>query len=208
MYIPNQFAETRPEVIHELLASHLFCSLVTAGSDGMFASHLPMIFDPARGTRGVLRGHLARANPHSKLNHTQGLAIFAGPEGYVSPSFYPSKQQHGKVVPTWNYQVVHVRGPIRFTDDAAFLRRIVEDLTVLMESHRAHPWKVSDAPEDYLEKLLSAIVGVELEIQDIQAKSKLSQNRSAEDFKGVVDGLKTSPDPRAGELARVMASIS
>ena len=207
MYVPSHFAEKNAEAVSRFLRTYPLCSLVTSGADGMFASHLPMILDPSAGEHGTLRGHLARANPHWRFGHKEALAIFMGVDAYVSPSLYPSKLEHGRVVPTWNYQAIQVSGTITFIDDAVFVKRTVEELTTLMESQREKPWKVSDAPEDYLEKMLHADVGVELRIREIQAKWKLSQNRSATDFEGVRQGLTESENPHARQTAQAMQSL-
>ena len=204
MYIQNQYAEPRIEVVHSFLRSHPFCSLITTHSDELYATHLPMILALDTRHKGVLRGHIARANPQWKLGQCEAMAIFTGPDAYVTPSLYPSKRKNGRVVPTWNYIVTHVYGKLRFIDDPNFVRQNVEELTTLMESDSDQPWNVSDAPSDYLAKMLRAIVGVELEILEIQAKSKLSQNRSVADFNGVMTGLAQSRSPSARQVAEAM----
>jgi len=208
LYVPAHFAETRTEIVESFLRQHPFCSLVTSGPTGLFASHLPMRLDVSRGEKGVLRGHLARANPHWKAAVSDALAIFSGPGAYVSPSYYPSKQNDPRTVPTWNYSVVHVLGKVKFIHDPQFVRENVTELTEMMESNRPYPWQVSDAPDEYIGKLLHAIVGVEIEIQDIQAKFKLSQNRKPEDVQGVVDGLSASAESAAGhDVAKAMRNL-
>ncbi|HRJ69379.1 MAG TPA: FMN-binding negative transcriptional regulator, partial [Beijerinckiaceae bacterium] len=174
--------------------------------DGPFASHLPMLFEPAGGPNGRLIGHVARANPHWKLAlpGRPSLAIFSGPDAYVSPNWYPSKKVEGKAVPTWNYVVVQARGMLRWIDDAADLRRIVTVLTDRFEAQRPAPWQVSDAPESYIAAMLRGIVGVELVIDTLAFKQKLSQNRSTEDRDGVVAGLADDPEDAGKELRALM----
>ena len=192
MYVPEHFRETRIELLRAFIERHSLGTLVAVTSEGLTANHIPMQLLPATGSPGLLRGHIARANPLWRLlgAGAQVLAIFIGPEHYVSPSWYPSKREHGKAVPTWNYATVHVKGNIRFIDDAAWLRSLVESLTD--EHERASPsrWRVTDAPADYIEGMLRAIVGFEIQVSAIEGKFKGSQNRSAEDRAGVADALR------------------
>jgi len=193
MYLPAHFAESRPEVLAELVRSHPFGLLVTQTRDGdIDANSIPFVLDPAApGTPGVLRGHVARANPlwQTARGDVDSLVVFQGPQGYVSPAWYPSKAEHGKVVPTWNYVMVQARGKLRAIDDASWLRAFVTRLTERHESARAAPWAVSDAPADYIETMLRAIVGVEIALTSLTGKWKVSQNRPAADRAGVVAGL-------------------
>ena len=177
MYIPDHFREDRPEVLHDAMRGIGFATLVTTGLE---ANHLPMLF-----ADGVLRGHVARANPVWKAGDGEALAIFLGPHGYVSPNWYPSKAEHGKQVPTWNYIAVHARGVVTVHDDPAWLRGHLEKLTATHEAARPAPWKVSDAPETYIAAQLKGIVGISLRITALEGNWKLSQNKADADFEGV-----------------------
>jgi transcriptional regulator len=192
MYRPSYFRENRLDVLHTLIRSHPFAQLVTAGVQGPEANPLPLLVDPDASPNGTLRGHLARVNDQVAARSAggQALVIFQGPQAYVSPSWYPSKVEHGKVVPTWNYVAVHAWGVPRVIDDAAWLRRLVEDLTVNQEQGRPNPWAVGDAPADFIATMVKAIVGIEIPIDRIEGKWKLNQNRSEPDRRGVVDGLR------------------
>lgn len=206
MYIPPSNAETRPETILEFIEANPFGALVTAGSDGLFATHLPWVVDRSLGDAGALQGHIARANPHHRktLLMPEALVIFSGPDAYVTPSWYPAKAEHGKVVPTWNYVAVHVYGTLRFIDDPGFLRSHLEVLTGQSERGRENPWQVGDAPAEFVAGLERAIVGVELEITRLEGKWKMSQNRPSSDVEGVVGGLAASPDPGDRRVAEIM----
>jgi transcriptional regulator len=205
VYNPSAFREARPEILAAALAAHPLAALVTMGSQGLDASHIPLIYHPTEGGTGVLRGHMARANPQWQ-QYTQGteaLAIFSGPQHYVTPAWYPSKQEHGKVVPTWNYLVVHARGPLSFQQEPTWLLENVQSLTDTHESSRNAPWHVMDAPSDYIDNMLSAIVGLEMKIARLEGKWKVSQNRPEFDRVGVVDGLRQE----GGEEAAAMAEL-
>lgn len=201
MYLPKHFEETRVEVLHGLIRAHPLGALVTTGASGLEANHVPFEIDPDPAPFGTLRGHVARANPVWRDGVGDALVIFQGPELYVSPSWYPSKQEGGKVVPTWNYAVVHAHGALRAIDDAAWLRAFVTRLTDRHEGRRAAPWKVTDAPADYVDKMLTAIVGIELPIARIAGKWKVSQNRPAADRAGVIAGLEADGDDAARAMA-------
>ena len=194
MYLPAHFEEKRPEVLHELLRTHPLGLLVTLNAAGeLQANSLPFVLDadPAGGP-GILRAHVARANPlwREAPAQTESLVIFQGPQAYISPSFYPSKAEHGKVVPTWNYVMVQARGRLRAIEDATWLHAFVTRLTDRHESKRARPWAVSDAPADYIQTMLGAIVGIEIVLTAFTGKWKVSENRSAADRAGVVRGLR------------------
>jgi transcriptional regulator len=207
MYVPEAFRETDPDAVCALIAAHPLATLVTHGVDGtLTADHIPFLLDTNRGAHGTLVGHVARANP---VWRTPGpaLAIFAGPDSYVSPNWYPSKHEHGRVVPTWNYTVVHAHGTLRAVDDPGLLLGIVGALTRHHEAAAAarsgaEPWRVEDAPPDFIARMLRAIVGVELEIERVDAKSKLSQNRSEADRAGVAAGLGALGRAGGAELVR------
>jgi transcriptional regulator len=191
VYQPAHFAQSDPQALAGLMQAHPLAVLVTAGADGPEADHVPLQYDAATGT---LRGHVARANPLWRQADGQPvLAVFRGPEAYVSPSWYPSKAEHHKVVPTWNYAVVHAHGTLRAVDDADWLRQLVGDLTDRHEAGRPAPWSVSDAPQDYIAQMLRAIVGVEITLTRLEGKWKVSQNRSAADRDGVAAALGDDP---------------
>jgi transcriptional regulator len=181
MYAPDHFREDRPDVLQEAVRRIGFATLVTQGLE---ANHLPMLLE-----NGVLRGHVARANPVWKEGGGEALAIFLGPHAYVSPNWYPSKAETGKAVPTWNYLTVHARGSINWIQDGDWLRAHVSALSDVHEVGRAEPWAVTDAPTSYVDALLRAIVGFELTITKLEGKWKLSQNRALADRAGVRDGL-------------------
>ena len=205
MYIPSSNAEHRLDVLHDFIESYPLGTLVTASGEGLFATHLPLVLDRARGAHGTLEGHVARANPHHRLESAsdEALVIFTGPDAYVTPAWYAAKAEHGKVVPTWNYVAVHAYATLRFVDESAFLQRHLRELTARHEGGRAEPWTVEDAPPAYIAGLERAIVGVELAITRLEGKWKMSQNRSAADIDGVVRGLGASE--RA--MDRVVAAI-
>jgi transcriptional regulator len=207
MYNPAAFREEKPENIRAVIERYPLATLVTAGPGGITASHLPMLYDPGDGNAGVLRGHLARANPQWRdPAPREALAIFSGPEHYVSPAWYPSKREHGKVVPTWNYVVVHAQGTVRFVEDRAWLLANVKALSELHEKLQGTGWKVEDAPPGFIDSMVQAIIGVEFTIASWEGKAKASQNRSAADREGVIAALEHLPSTAAGEMARVVKS--
>jgi len=199
MYLPRHFEETRLPVLHDLIRAQPLATLVTLASSGLTANHIPLILDADAGPNGTLRGHVARANPlwRDFSAEAGALDVFHGPEAYITPSWYAEKPRSGKVVPTWNYAVVHASGPLVVIDDAAWVRALVERLTRQMETPRPQPWSVADAPSEYIDAQVSAIVGLEIPITRICGKWKLSQNRTAEDREGVAHGLADSDDPMA-----------
>jgi transcriptional regulator len=206
MYVPASNAERRPEVLFDYIEAHPLAALVTTSAAGMVATHLPLVLDRRRGPHGTLAGHVARANPQASQarDGDEALVIFSGDDAYVSPSYYASKARDGKVVPTWNYVAVHAYGTLRFVTEPAALRAHLEILTRRHEEGRADPWSVSDAPEAYVERMLGAIVGVEIEIARLEGKWKMSQNRSAEDVDGVIAGLAGSADERERAVAEIV----
>ena len=206
MYIPASNAESNPEVILDFVANHPFGLLVTAGSEAPFATHLPFVLDRSRGAHGVLQGHIARANPHHRQAGLapEALVVFSGPDAYITPSWYPAKAEHGRVVPTWNYLAVHVYGTLTFIEDAAFLRAHLAALTRQSESGREAPWAIEDAPREYIEQQQKAIVGLELTITRLEGKWKMSQNRSSADIDGVVRGLSASPAAADRQVAEIV----
>jgi transcriptional regulator len=205
MYLPSHFREERVPLLHDAIRRAGLATLVTAGPEGLEASHVPLLLDPEPAPLGTLHGHLARANPQWRGAgpDLRALAAFLGPDAYVTPSWYATKARTGEVVPTWNYVAIHAHGRLTFFDDPERLRALVSRLTEAHEAGRAQPWAVADAPERYVASLLPAIVGFELRIERLEGKWKASQNRSAEDRAGVVDGLARE----GGEAAAAMASI-
>ena len=189
MYVPGHFAANEKQ-LGELLANHGAADLVTQTDDGLVATMLPFVYVPGAGEHGALHGHLARNNDHwKKVGHGESLVIVRGPDGYVTPSWYASKAEHGRVVPTWNYVTAHVYGQLVVHDDAEWTEDLVRRLTAKHEGPRQDPWAVDDAPRAFIEGQLRAIVGVELLITRIEAKAKLSQNRPTADVEGVITGL-------------------
>lgn len=207
MYIPRSNEESRTDVLLDFMESHPFGTLVTAGADGLFVTHLPFVLDRSSGPLGTLQGHIARANAHHRQNRfsDDALVIFLGPEAYITPSWYPAKQEHGRVVPTWNYVAVHAHGRLAFVDDADYLRAHLESLTARHEARMEHPWSVADAPAEYIEGLTKAVVGVQLEIVRLEGKWKMSQNRSDADIEGVIEGLGRAQDPVARRVGEIVA---
>ena len=190
MYVPPAFAEHRVDVLHGAIRRTGLANLVTVGAAGLLASPLPMMLDAAAGSYGTLYGHLARANPQWQDTPTaDGLAIFMGPDAYVSPGWYATKRETGKVVPTWNYITVHAAGPVSFFEDVDELLDVVTRLTDRHEEGRAAPWAVSDAPAPFVAGQLKGIVGFRMPIRALQGKWKLSQNRPPADRAGVAAGL-------------------
>lgn len=192
MYLPSHFAEDRPEELHRLMAEHPLGALVTLSAQGLDANHLPFELDATRGQLGTLVAHVARANPvwQGMTAGAEVLVIFRGVQGYVSPSWYPSKHDTHRQVPTWNYEVVHAHGRLRILDDERSVRGIVARLTRRHEAGEPVPWKMGDAPPDYLTDMLGRIVGVEVELTRLEGKRKLSQNKEARDQEGAVDALR------------------
>jgi transcriptional regulator len=201
--LPQAFSETRVPVMHELMQNYPLASVVAATAGGLVGNTLPLELARDAGPLGTLHGHIARANRSwdQLTAQTDALVIFQGPHAYVSPSWYASKQLGGKVVPTWNYAVVHAYGALRMIDDAAWLRALVTRLTERHEATRQHPWQVGDAPADYIDSMLRSIVGIEIPIRRLEGKWKLSQNRSAADRHSVVAGLRAADDPLSRALA-------
>ena len=203
MYLPKHFEETRPEALHELIRAHPLGMLVTLNTAGLQANAVPFILDPdPAGGPGILRAHVARANPlwRETRSDVEALVVFQGPQAYISPGWYPSKAEHGKVVPTWNYVTVQARGTLRAIDDADWLRAFVTRLTTRHEAVQARPWAVTDAPAEYIDTMLRAIVGIEIPLTALTGKWKVSQNRPAADRAGVVAGLNAVGQPQSAKL--------
>jgi transcriptional regulator len=200
MYIPKSFAAPSAAAMHTLMRAHPLGALVTLAQAGLVANHIPMQLLADAGPHGVLRAHVARANPLVRdLQAADALVIFQGPQAYVSPLWYPSKQLTGKAVPTWNYMVVHAHGPLRIVEEAQWLRAQLEALTATHEAGKAQPWSMDDAPQDYIATMMNAIVGIEIPIARLEGKWKLSQNQPPPNRDGVIAGLAALGD--AGALA-------
>ncbi|MGA0612777.1 FMN-binding negative transcriptional regulator [Caldimonas sp. KR1-144] len=203
MYIPAQYAESRPEELERIVRAHALGMLVTNGPAGLDADHIPFEFDPAAGTHGVLTAHVARANPLWQRcpTGTQVMVVFRGAEAYISPSWYPSKHEAHRQVPTWNYEVVHAHGTLTVRDDERFVRGLVARLTRRHEAGEPQPWRMSDAPSDYIDGLLGQIVGIEIAVTSLVGKRKLGQNKDARDRLGAADALAARGH---GEVAQQM----
>ena len=195
MYLQSAFQEDRAELQHGLIRVYPLGTLIVASGGSVTADPVPFILYPDEGERGVLRAHVARANPVWRVLQEAGecLVVFQGANDYISPSWYASKAEHHKVVPTWNYSTVQVRGTARVMDDARWLRPLLDDLTAMHEQRLPQPWKLSDAPPAFIETVMQAIIGIELPITSIAGKWKTNQNRSVADREGVVAGLQTQP---------------
>ena len=200
MYLPTSFHETRIDVLHALIRDYPFGTIVLHGAEGLAANHLP--FELVSDT--LLHGHVARGNELVQADGAPVLVIFQAADGYISPNWYPSKHETGREVPTWNYAVVHVHGHLRVTNDKVWLRQLLERLTDHHEADQPNPWHVSDGPEDHIEKMLEAIVGIEISIDRIEGKFKLSQNHPDANRAGVLRGLGERAGRRDDELADLM----
>lgn len=203
MYLPKHFEQLDVEAMHELMQRHPLGTLITIGPDGLCADHVPLHFLKESECHGVLRGHVPRSNP--VWQHTSAadepLIIFQGPDAYITPSWYATKKETGKVVPTWNYAVVHVYGSVRAIEDAAWIRTHLEQLTDQQEGSFSDPWAVSDAPHSYTEALIASLVGIEVTITRMIGKWKVSQNRHAADREGVAAGLIRHGGPGECQMA-------
>jgi transcriptional regulator len=207
VYLPRHFTAADAEQVEAFVDAVGAADLVTFDGSKPIASLIPVIWDRDAGEHGRLLGHLARANPQweSVTAGTVALAIVHGPQAYVSPSWYPSTARHGKMVPTWNYVSVHFTGPLTVHRDPEWLRDVVTQLTRRYEESRPRPWAVTDAPPEFVDAQLRAIVGVELTIATVEAKHKLSQNRNADDQAGALDGLRGEPGGGPAAIASLMA---
>jgi transcriptional regulator len=206
MYLPPSFEESRPEVLRDLMTRHPLATVVTLGADGLDANHLPLLYHADPAPHGTLVGHVSRANRvwrDARLD-VDALAIFHGPQGYITPAWYPSKAETGKVVPTWNYIVVHAYGRLRVHDDPAWLRHHVEALTATHEAAQTEPWSVSDAPSDYIDSLIKGIVGFELTITRLLGKWKLNQNKTDAERNGLVRAMREQDDADTTTMAELI----
>ena len=206
MYIPRHFEETDTRTLHALIRSHPLGAWVTPGDAGLVANHIPFLVHEGRGPLGTLVGHVARANPvwQSYSKTRPSVVIFQGPQAYITPSWYPGKQEHGKVVPTWNYAVVHAHGLPTAIEDRDWLLTHVTELTRLHESTQAAPWAPADAPVEFIERMLGAIVGIEIPIERLEGKWKAGQNRTAPDQQGAAEGLRRRGDEGSSAMADLM----
>jgi transcriptional regulator len=209
MYIPKMNEEKRVPVMHDLMREQSFACLVTLGANGLMASHIPMILEQDGSEFGVLKGHLSRANSQWRdlTPGVEALAIFSGTHHYISPSWYPTKQEHGKVVPTWNYAVVHAYGTLKLVEDSAWLMSHLESLTDKHEASFELPWKVADAPPEYIRQMSNGIIGLELPISRLEGKWKLSQNKTGPDREGVVNGLDKLGTPESLAMKALVEQI-
>jgi len=204
MYLPPHFREDRIPVLHELIKRYPLAAIVTPDANGLSANHIPMLILPEPAPFGTLVGHVARGNALWREAESPALAIFSGPEHYISPSWYPAKQEHGKVVPTWNYAAVHAHGVLCVHDDKKWLRDLVTRLTETHEAQFAQPWSVSDAPADYIDGLLKGIVGIEMRIERLEGKWKMGQNRSDADRESAAGQLQQLKTDVAVEVSELM----
>jgi transcriptional regulator len=212
MYTPTHFAEFRPEVLYALMRAHPLATLVLTDEAGALdAHHLPLLLQVDAQGKAWLRGHVARANPlWRQAQAVRGLpvlAIFQGAQAYISPNWYASKAETHRAVPTWNYAVVHAHATLRAVDDAAWLRTLLTDLTAAHEAHQPQPWQLSDAPADYLERMLAAVGGIELDISQLSGKWKVSQNQAAANRAGVVAGLRQQGSADAAAMAALVQAV-
>jgi transcriptional regulator len=201
MYTPKYSEETRADVLDALVRTYPFATVVANSTNGLVANHLPFEL-----VDGVLHGHVARGNELVHMDGVEVLLVFRGPDGYISPNWYPTKHETGREVPTWNYAVLHVHGRLRVIDDAAWLKVLLERLTDHHEADQPQPWKMTDAPEDHIEKSLHAIVGLEVSIDRVEGKFKLSQNHPARNRAGVIAGLRDRDADGDAELAALMTA--
>jgi transcriptional regulator len=206
MYVRQHFAETDVTVLHELIRARPLGTWATQTDGELLVSHVPFLLDAARGPHGTLVSHVPRANPiwQAFARTVPSVVVFQGPNAYISPSWYPSKHAHGKAVPTWNYVAVHAHGVPVAIEDKSWLVRHLNELTNTHEATQTLPWKVSDAPVDYLDKMLEQIVGIEIPITKLVGKWKLSQNRPEPDRLGVVAGLLAQNTPQSREMAELV----
>ena len=208
MYLPKHFQETDTKKLHQLIRAHPLATIITPTPSGFDANHIPLLLDTQAAPLGILRGHVARANPiwRNLQPERETLAIFQGQSRYISPAWYPAKAETGKVVPTWNYTAVHARGILTVIEDRDQLLKILETTTAEHENQRNNPWNVSDAPSDYIDRMLNAIVGIELKIDTLEGKWKMSQNKNSQTRAGVVEGLLNEKDSAAHKMAQTIST--
>ena len=206
VYVPAYYQESDIAVLHALIAAHPLGAWVTQGDGGLVANHIPFLLDRSRGEFGTLVGHVSRANPvwRQLPDSEPSVVMFQGPQSYVTPGWYPSKLEHGKVVPTWNYAVAHAHGVARAVDDRDWLYEMLVRLTAVNESTRPSPWKVTDAPADYVNKLIRAVVGIEIPVDRLVGKVKASQDEALQDRLGTVSGLVAEGSDNASRMASLV----
>lgn len=206
MYQPAQFIEDRPQVLQQLMRDHPFAALVMSGQDGLNADHLPFEFDPEPAPCGTLRAHVARSNPLWKQanGNAESLVIFQGPQTYISPGWYPTKQENGRAVPTWNYIVVHAYGAVRAVEDKDWIKGLLGRLSARHEAGRAQPWSLEEAPAEYIDKLLDVIVGIEIPLTRVIGKWKVSQNQPMVNRVGVEQGLREQGGDQSLAMAQAV----
>lgn len=209
MHIPPQFSQQDPSQLVALIKQYPLANVVCVIEQGLCAHHLPLYLAESQETT-VLRGHIAKANDMWKVvaDKSQVLAIFQGPQAYITPNYYPTKQQHGKAVPTWNYVAVHIKGSLRFIDDSSYKYEVVDRLTHHMEAEEAKPWQLSDAPDEYIERMLTGIVGIEIVVEAMEGQFKLSQNQPEVNQQGVVNGLSASTQHDLQEMAQWVSNAN
>ena len=205
MYIPKRFLKDDIDKLKGMMVNHSFATLITHNESGVEANHIPLILNKL-GQKDVLQGHIAKANPLWKniKDKSEVLIIFNGPNCYISPNYYPTKQENGKVVPTWNYISVHVKGIVSFIHDDQWILKMLNDLTNQYEANQPVPWSVSDAPQAYIDKMLSAIVGLEIDILSITGKWKVSQDKTEENKQGIIRGLSQEINSDAHNIAKLV----
>lgn len=210
MYIPNHFSAPDTAALHALIRAYPLATLVSMSEDGFNANHIPLRLDVTTGSQGTLAGHIARANPLWKdiARNNQMLAIFHGPDVYVTPSWYPGKAQTQRAVPTWNYVAVHAHGIVTMIEDRQWLRTHLSLLTADHEAQFKQPWRLEDAPADFIERLMTAVVGIEMKITHLTGKWKVSQNQSVENQAGVIQGLRESHITEQCAMATIMENIN
>ncbi|WP_299269247.1 FMN-binding negative transcriptional regulator [uncultured Psychrosphaera sp.] len=202
MYIPKVFEQTDINQLESIIVNYPFASLVTQSKNGLEVNHLPLFLDKSAG-KYALQGHIAKANKLWKVlkDKPEVLVVFHGPNCYISPNYYPTKKEDGRAVPTWNYVAVHVKGQLFFSDDAEFKLEMLNNLTFQHEQKQSQPWSINDAPEEYIERMLPAIVGLKIEVSEITGQSKISQNQPEVNQQGIVDGLSAKKQEAASAIA-------
>src|SRR5690242_14514730 len=208
MYMPTAFREARLSELHAAIDAIAFASLISTTAEGLQVSHIPLLLAPEEGQYGTLYGHVARANAHALCTGAPSLAIFLGPHAYISAGWYPGKQTHGKEVPTWNYIAVHAHGTLETFSDPTALRELLRKLTDRHERSMAKPWRVDDAPTDYIDRNLKAITGLRLPIERLEGKWKLSQNRTEVDREGVLAGLDSLASDEGGIMSAAIRAAN
>lgn len=209
MHIPSIFKQDNPEYLHDIIINYPFASLITYSESGLDANHIPFVLQQSK-EKNTLQGHIAKANPVWKnlSNQSEVLVIFNGPNCYISPNHYPTKKENGKAVPTWNYIAVHIKGTLSLIHDPNWNRDMLDKLTSQHESKNENPWSIADAPDNYIQKMLPAIVGLEIEIKSINGQWKLSQNQPEINIQGVIEGLAMEGDNNSTVISELVKNHS